>query len=87
MIQEDLPIWVHLRSNRLIWRGTLKVQDFKDRKRKDLADWMSTGASRLAKAVSAVLKGDSYCANLPICGGAVRQVQLICHLNRTCYKN
>jgi hypothetical protein len=47
-----------------------------------LADWRSTGASCLAKAVSAVLKRDSYCANLPICGGAFRQVQPICHLDR-----
>jgi hypothetical protein len=36
-----------------------------------LADWMSTGASRLAKVVSAVPNRDSYCANLPICGGGV----------------
>jgi hypothetical protein len=42
MIRGDYPIWVHLRSNRLIWRGTLKVQYFKDRKRKDLADWISS---------------------------------------------
>jgi hypothetical protein len=66
----------------LIWIGMSKVPCFKDRTREDLADWMSTGASRLAKAVSAVLKRDSYCANLPIYGGAVRQVQPICHLNR-----
>jgi hypothetical protein len=47
-----------------------------------LADWMSTGASRLAKAVSAVPNRDSYCVNLPICGGVFQQVQPICHLNR-----
>jgi hypothetical protein len=47
-----------------------------------LADWMSTGASRLAKAVSAVPNRGSYCAGLPICGGVFRQVQPICHLNR-----
>jgi hypothetical protein len=47
-----------------------------------LTDWMFTGASRLAKAVSAVPNRDSYCANLPIRGGAFRQVQPICHLNR-----
>jgi hypothetical protein len=47
-----------------------------------LADWMSTGASRLAKTVSAMPNRDSYYANLPICGGVARQVQPICHLNR-----
>jgi hypothetical protein len=41
---------------------------------------MSIGASRLAKAVSAVLNKDSYCGNLPICGGVLRQGQPICHL-------
>jgi hypothetical protein len=47
-----------------------------------LADRMSTGASRLAKAVSAVPNRDPYCANLPICGGVSWQVQPICHVNR-----
>jgi hypothetical protein len=89
----------------------LKVRCFKDRSRKDLADWiismflvcpigcalaltladscasgladwMSTGASRLAKAVSAVPNRDSYYANLPICGGVFRQVQPICYLHQ-----
>jgi hypothetical protein len=38
----------------------------------DLADWMSTGASRLAKAVSTVPNRDSYYANLSICCGVFR---------------
>jgi hypothetical protein len=40
MIQGDLPIWVHLGSYWLIWIGMLKVRCFKDRSRKELADWI-----------------------------------------------